>query len=135
MMCRRCERTVFQIGGYLVRVNNEKGVPGIWECRPSCEVSSQSSKKEESVTGLKVFNIDTVRTSDPAPKCLHLEFGKKYLLNGEIVHYHGFGGYSRATLYFRDAKGETLNLQYLFAADIKTYPGEVYEYGAATGGA
>jgi len=34
--CRKCKRTVHQIGGYLTRVN-ETGVEGIWECRPSCE--------------------------------------------------------------------------------------------------
>lgn len=33
--CRLCGKTLFEIKGYLSRVN-EKGVPGIWECRPNC---------------------------------------------------------------------------------------------------
>ena len=36
MKCRKCEKSVHEIGGYLARVN-EKGVPGVWECRPSCD--------------------------------------------------------------------------------------------------
>lgn len=36
MCCRKCGKGVHEVGGYLERVN-EKGVPGIWECRPSCE--------------------------------------------------------------------------------------------------
>ena len=35
MKCRRCNKTAHEIGGYLTRVN-EKGVPGVWECRPTC---------------------------------------------------------------------------------------------------
>ena len=35
MECRLCNKGLFEIGGYLERVN-EKGVPGIWECRPNC---------------------------------------------------------------------------------------------------
>lgn len=35
MKCRRCGRAAHEIGGYLARVN-EKGLPGIWECRPNC---------------------------------------------------------------------------------------------------
>lgn len=34
--CRLCEKTCHEIHGYLTRVN-EKGVDGIWECRPSCD--------------------------------------------------------------------------------------------------
>ena len=33
--CRLCHRGMFEIGGYLERVN-EKGGDGIWECRPNC---------------------------------------------------------------------------------------------------
>ncbi|MFZ5699695.1 MAG: hypothetical protein ACOY9J_13470 [Pseudomonadota bacterium] len=33
--CRICGRGLGQIGGYLQRVN-EKGVPGVWECSPTC---------------------------------------------------------------------------------------------------
>lgn len=35
MKCRLCGRTANEIQGYLHRVN-EKGVKGIWECRPIC---------------------------------------------------------------------------------------------------
>ncbi len=34
--CRLCGKTALEIGGYLTRVN-EKGVDGIWECRPNCK--------------------------------------------------------------------------------------------------
>lgn len=35
--CRLCEKGIGELrGAYLTRVN-EKGVPGIWECRPTCE--------------------------------------------------------------------------------------------------
>lgn len=33
--CRKCGVSMAKCGGYLTRVN-EKGVPGIWECRPVC---------------------------------------------------------------------------------------------------
>lgn len=36
MRCRKCNRSVHEIGGFLTRVN-EKGVPGVWECRPDCK--------------------------------------------------------------------------------------------------
>lgn len=35
--CRLCGKSISELrGAYLTRVN-EKGVPGIWECRPTCE--------------------------------------------------------------------------------------------------
>jgi hypothetical protein len=34
--CMHCGKGVHETGGYLTRVN-EKGVPGIWECSPSCD--------------------------------------------------------------------------------------------------
>lgn len=34
--CHLCGKTAFECGGYLKRVD-EKGVPGIWECYPSCD--------------------------------------------------------------------------------------------------
>lgn len=34
--CRLCNRDLKECGGWLARVN-EKGVPGIFECRPSCQ--------------------------------------------------------------------------------------------------
>ena len=40
--CRLCKANAFECGGYLHRVN-EKGVPGIWECRPSCEVDMSTA--------------------------------------------------------------------------------------------
>lgn len=36
MYCRLCGRSAQDISGWLERVN-EKGVPGIWECRPCCD--------------------------------------------------------------------------------------------------
>lgn len=36
-VCRLCGKDQHQTGGYLQRVN-EKGVEGVWECRPDCEV-------------------------------------------------------------------------------------------------
>lgn len=36
IVCRLCGKNAHEIKGFLHRVN-EKGVPGIWECRPSCE--------------------------------------------------------------------------------------------------
>lgn len=35
MKCRLCKKGANEIKGVLVRVN-EKGVTGIWECRPIC---------------------------------------------------------------------------------------------------
>lgn len=35
-VCRLCGKSLSEIGGYLTRVN-EKGVKGIWECRPTCD--------------------------------------------------------------------------------------------------
>lgn len=35
MKCHLCGKHANEIGGWLERVN-EKGVPGIWECRPMC---------------------------------------------------------------------------------------------------
>lgn len=35
MKCRKCGKGIADIQGWLERVN-EKGVPGIWECRPTC---------------------------------------------------------------------------------------------------
>lgn len=34
--CKLCGKGIDEISGYLHRVN-EKGVEGIWECRPSCD--------------------------------------------------------------------------------------------------
>lgn len=38
MNCRKCGKSVHEIGNrYLTRVN-EKGIPGIWECVPPCDL-------------------------------------------------------------------------------------------------
>ena len=37
MICRKCGKGLNEIGGWLTRVN-EKGIPGVWECRPRCGV-------------------------------------------------------------------------------------------------
>jgi len=45
--CSLCGKTVHEISGYLHRVN-EKGIEGIWECRPSCASdSSQQTDKDK----------------------------------------------------------------------------------------
>lgn len=44
--CSKCDRTPHQIGGYLQRVN-EKGVPGIWECRPNCSADLPAETRLE----------------------------------------------------------------------------------------
>lgn len=36
--CRLCGKNIMAVNGWLQRVN-EKGVPGIWECRPSCDTN------------------------------------------------------------------------------------------------
>lgn len=34
--CRLCCKTIHELmGAYLIRIN-EKGMPGVWECRPMC---------------------------------------------------------------------------------------------------
>lgn len=47
MTCRLCGRTANECGGWLERVN-EKGVPGVWECRPSC---GKVLSREDAVLG------------------------------------------------------------------------------------
>lgn len=41
--CRLCGKGPFECGGFLHRVN-EKGVKGIWECRPSCSAKMTSDE-------------------------------------------------------------------------------------------
>lgn len=51
MKCRKCHRGADEINGYLHRVN-EKGVPGIWECRPYCNTDiSQDEAVMAAITG------------------------------------------------------------------------------------
>lgn len=50
MKCRLCGRHVSEIGGWLARVN-EKGVEGVWECRPSCDaVMTDDEKVVDAIT-------------------------------------------------------------------------------------
>jgi hypothetical protein len=39
-VCQLCGKSAQEIGGYLARVN-EKGIPGIWECRPDCNTAME----------------------------------------------------------------------------------------------
>lgn len=43
-VCRFCGKCAMQINGYLERIN-EKGVAGIWECRPSCQADLPQDTK------------------------------------------------------------------------------------------
>ena len=36
VICHKCQKNQSQINGWLERVN-ERGVPGIFECRPRCD--------------------------------------------------------------------------------------------------
>jgi len=35
MHCRKCKREAWESGNCMIRMN-ERGVPGIFECKPSC---------------------------------------------------------------------------------------------------
>jgi len=48
--CQLCGKDATEIGGYLHRVN-ETGVPGIWECQPSCD--AQQTFKENLLAALE----------------------------------------------------------------------------------
>lgn len=51
MRCRKCGRGANEINGYLHRVN-EKGVIGIWECRPYCNTNiSKEDAIMRAITG------------------------------------------------------------------------------------
>jgi len=43
-VCQICGKSPFETGGYLARVN-EKGIPGVWECRPSCDAYLSTADK------------------------------------------------------------------------------------------
>lgn len=47
LKCRKCGKSAPEIRGWLERVN-ERGVPGIWECRPSCDAKPTN---EEAILG------------------------------------------------------------------------------------
>jgi hypothetical protein len=44
MKCRLCGKGALEIRGYLKRMN-EKGVEGIWECRPSCDADLSEEER------------------------------------------------------------------------------------------
>lgn len=46
MKCRKCGKGLSEVGGFLERVS-PKGEPGVWECRPDCNVSMTDSQKLE----------------------------------------------------------------------------------------
>lgn len=46
MNCIKCGKSIFEIGGFLTRVN-DKGGNGIWECAPSCDAQLT---QEEAIT-------------------------------------------------------------------------------------
>lgn len=50
-VCRLCGKDCFETPGYLRRVN-EKGVPGIWECSPSCN-SPRKSEDERVLSAIE----------------------------------------------------------------------------------
>ena len=37
LKCRKCGKSATEIKGWLERVNKRGVIPGIWECRPSCD--------------------------------------------------------------------------------------------------
>lgn len=56
MKCRKCGKGANEIGGYLTRVN-EKGVDGVWECRPFCK--SQLDQEEKLVLAVIEEELST----------------------------------------------------------------------------
>lgn len=50
MNCRLCGKGATEIRGYLKRMN-EKGVEGIWECRPSCDANL--SEEERTIAAIE----------------------------------------------------------------------------------
>lgn len=51
MQCRLCGKSAQEIQVWLERVN-EVGIPGIWECRPSCEARlTQDERLLGAITG------------------------------------------------------------------------------------
>jgi hypothetical protein len=59
IICRLCGKTPHEIKGWLTRVN-EKGVPGIWECRPSCDAQLS---QDDALLGA----IDSAHTTEEQP--------------------------------------------------------------------
>lgn len=57
MKCRKCGKGIADIKGWLERVN-EKGVPGIWECRPTC--GSVLSNEDRIMGAIEGSNADAM---------------------------------------------------------------------------
>lgn len=55
--CRLCGKSALEINGWLQRVN-EKGVTGIWECRPSCDVEMSF---EERIMGVIDYTEEMIK--------------------------------------------------------------------------
>ena len=51
-VCRLCGKGLFEIGGYLTRVN-PKGVDAIWECRPNC-----GAEQSQETNLLQAIDVD-----------------------------------------------------------------------------
>lgn len=60
-VCRLCGRGATEIEGYLARVN-QKGVPGIWECRPDC--NAKLSPDEALLLAIKSCHKDSPDTKE-----------------------------------------------------------------------
>ena len=52
LFCNKCGCSANQCGGYLERVN-EKGIPGIWECKPNCEAVMSRNEAILAAIGVK----------------------------------------------------------------------------------
>ena len=55
LVCRKCNDNMFDAslrGAYLGRVN-EKGVPGIFECKPSCEPNPIAGSDDALLSAIK----------------------------------------------------------------------------------
>ena len=51
VICHKCQKNQSQINGWLERVN-ERGVPGIFECRPHCDcILTQEQRIIGALTG------------------------------------------------------------------------------------
>lgn len=59
MKCRLCGKSAMEIRGYLARMN-EKGVEGIWECRPSC--NANLSAEERIIAAIEDKGDESCRT-------------------------------------------------------------------------
>lgn len=89
--CRICGKTVHEIGGYLHRVN-EKGVVGIWECRPSC--GAKLSNSEAILAAIEGENGRNNRTASAELSSVEFlarvsELEKECIALGKVLEAHG----------------------------------------------